>query len=39
MADLKKQISKHERTLITTLTIKMSEDLTAYLKENGIKVA
>ena len=26
MADLKKQISKHERTLITTLTIKMSED-------------
>ena len=39
MADLKKQISKHERTLITTLTKKMSEDLTAYLKENGIKVA
>lgn len=39
MADLKKQINKHERTLITTLTIKMSEDLTAYLKENGIKVA
>ena len=39
IADLKKQISKHERTLITTLTIKMSEDLTAYLKENGIKVA
>lgn len=39
MDDLKKQISKHERTLITTLTIKMSEDLTAYLKENGIKVA
>ena len=39
MVDLKKQISKHERTLITTLTIKMSEDLTAYLKENGIKVA
>lgn len=39
MADLKKQISKHERTLITTLIIKMSEDLTAYLKENGIKVA
>ncbi len=39
MEDLKKQISKNERTLITTLTIKMSEDLTAYLKENGIKVA
>lgn len=39
MADIKQQIAKNERTLITTLTIKMSEDLTAYLKENGIKVA
>lgn len=39
MADIKKQIAKGERTLITTLTIKMSEDLTAYLKENKIKVA
>lgn len=39
MADLKSQIAKNERTLITTLTIKMSEDLTAYLKEAGIKVA
>lgn len=33
------RISKNERVLITTLTIKMSEDLTAYLKELGIKVA
>lgn len=39
LEDLKAQISKGERTLITTLTIKMSEDLTAYLKEAGIKVA
>ncbi len=39
MSDLKKQLDKKERTLITTLTIKMSEDLTAYLKEHGIKVA
>ena len=39
MSDIKKQIAKGERTLITTLTIKMSEDLTAYLKENKIKVA
>ena len=39
MADIKNQIKKGDRTLITTLTIKMSEDLTAYLKENGIKVA
>lgn len=37
--DIKAQIKKNERTLITTLTIKMSEDLTAYLKEAGIKVA
>ncbi|MBN2604399.1 MAG: excinuclease ABC subunit UvrB [Bacilli bacterium] len=29
----------NQRTLITTLTIKMSEDLTTYLKEIGIKVA
>lgn len=28
-----------QRTLITTLTIKMSEDLTNYLKELGFKVA
>lgn len=30
---------KNERILITTLTKKMSEDLTDYLKEQGIKVA
>ncbi|MCG1010167.1 excinuclease ABC subunit UvrB [Salinicoccus sp. ID82-1] len=29
---------RNERVLITTLTKKMSEDLTAYLKESGIKV-
>ena len=39
ISDIKEQIKKGDRTLITTLTIKMSEDLTAYLKENGIKVA
>ena len=37
--NLKEQIQKGEKTLITTLTIKMSEDLTNYLKEIGIKVA
>jgi len=31
--------SKNERVLITTLTIRMSEELTNYLKEMGIKVA
>ena len=30
---------KNERVLITTLTIRMSEELTNYLKEVGIKVA
>ena len=39
LADIKQNIKKNERTLITTLTIKMSEDLTAYLKEMGVKVA
>ena len=39
IAEIKDRIKKNERTLITTLTIKMSEDLTAYLKEVGIKVA
>ena len=39
LEDIKNQIEKGEKTLITTLTIKMSEDLTAYLKEAGIKVA
>ena len=30
--------SKGERTLVTTLTKKMAEDLTKYLTENGIRV-
>lgn len=32
-------IKKNERVLITTLTIRMSEELTNYLKEMNIKVA
>jgi len=39
LEDIKERIKRNERTLITTLTIKMSEDLTAYLKEVGIRVA
>lgn len=31
--------SRNERVLITTLTVKMAEDLTSYLLETGIKVA
>ena len=38
VAEILKRVEKNQRTLITTLTIKMSEDLTAYLKEIGIKV-
>ena len=34
-----KQTKKNERTLITTLTIKMAEELTNYLKHLDIKVA
>jgi len=33
------RIKKSERTLVTTLTKKMAEDLTEYLKEHGIKVS
>ena len=33
------QILKHERTLITTLTVKMAEDLTDYFKKLDYKVA
>ena len=36
--EAEKIISKGERVLITTLTKKMAESLTAYLKENGLKV-
>lgn len=32
------RVAKHERVLITTLTKRMAEDLTDYLKERGIKV-
>ncbi|MBQ6687093.1 MAG: excinuclease ABC subunit UvrB [Bacilli bacterium] len=37
--EIQLRISKNERVLITTLTIRMSEELTNYLKEMGIKVA
>ena len=37
--EINDKISKNERILITTLTIRMAEELTSYLKELGIKVA
>jgi excinuclease ABC subunit B len=38
IGEINDRISKDERVLVTTLTKKMSEDLTDYLKEIGIKV-
>jgi len=36
--EIQDRIAHDERVLVTTLTKKMSEDLTAYLKEMGLKV-
>jgi len=38
LAEIKIRIAKDERVLVTTLTKKMAENLTDYLKETGIKV-
>ena len=36
--EIKKRTQKNERVMLVTLTVKMAEDLTQYLKERGIKV-
>ncbi len=36
---LDERIRKNERVLITTLTVRMAEDLTDYLKDRGYKIA
>ncbi|MDP3440029.1 MAG: excinuclease ABC subunit UvrB [Azonexus sp.] len=38
MGEIQKRIKVGERVLVTTLTKRMSEDLTDFLAENGIKV-
>ena len=38
LQEIKTRNSRGERTLIVTLTIRMAEDLTTFLKERGIKV-
>ena len=38
-SEIRKRMALNERVSVTTLTIKMSEDLTAYLKKLGLKVA
>ncbi|MEX2007860.1 MAG: excinuclease ABC subunit UvrB [Candidatus Levyibacteriota bacterium] len=37
--EIEKRAKKNERTLVTTLTKRMAEDLTTYLQERNIKVA
>lgn len=37
--EIRERIAKNQRTLVTTLTVRMAEDLTAYLKNLDIKVA
>lgn len=39
LGEIHANIKKDERTLITTLTVKMAEDLTDYLKKHDLKVA
>lgn len=39
LGEIRDTIAKHQRVLVTTLTKRMSEDLTEYLKELDIKVA
>jgi len=36
--EVTKRAEKHERTLVTTLTKRMAEDLCAYLKDEGVQV-
>ena len=36
--EIQKATAKHGKVLVTTLTKKMAEDLTAYLNENGVRV-
>ncbi|MDS1141333.1 excinuclease ABC subunit UvrB [Pusillimonas sp. SM2304] len=38
LGEIKQRIAVQERILVTTLTKRMSEDLTDYLAENGLKV-
>ena len=39
MKEIHKRVEKHQRVLVTTLTKRMSEELSFYLEERGIKVA
>ena len=39
MHEISQRVSKSQRVLVTTLTKRMAEDLSAYLEENGVKTA
>ena len=39
MEEIDKRIAKNQRTLVTTLTKRMAEDLSDHLKERGVKTA
>jgi excinuclease ABC subunit B len=39
IAEIRERIARQERTLVTTLTKRMAEDLSTYLQEIGIKTA
>lgn len=39
VGEIKDRIEKNQRTLVTTLTVRMAEDLTSYLKSMDLKVA
>ena len=38
IGEVNKEVGKHNKVLITTLTKRMAEDLTNYMKEAGIRV-
>ena len=38
LAEIRIVVEKHERVLVTTLTKRMSEDLTEYLADHGVRV-
>ena len=39
MEEIQQRIERHERTLVTTLTKRMAEELTEYLQRHGIQTA
>ena len=38
LGEIRKRVARHERVLVTTLTVKMAEDLTEYLEGAGVAV-